>query len=69
VALKAATGDYGIVIGEHHGRLEKIILSDREYSIFALYHPASVIYNRALRDVYINDIGILKTVLEHTSKN
>ena len=31
--------------------------------LFALYHPASVIYNPSLREVYLHDLDTLKEVL------
>ena len=53
VPLKALT-DKGRVIGEAHGRfmeLEKRLL-------FPMYHPASVIYNPALKAVYRDDLAV-----------
>lgn len=47
-------------IGEYHGKL--INLSDKK--IFPLYHPASIIYNRSLYDVYLEDLKKLRKVLE-----
>lgn len=58
-ALKAATGDNKLVIGEVHGR--KILKNGR--CLFPLYHPASIIYNRGLKEVYINDVLKLKEIL------
>ncbi len=42
-----------MVIGNVHGRFQ--MLPDGQL-LFPLYHPASVIYNRALRDTYIEDV-------------
>ena len=44
-----------------HGR----VISDAQCGrpLFALYHPASVIYNPALREVYLRDLDTLKEVL------
>ena len=39
-------------IGEVHGRF----LPMERYSLYPMYHPASVIYNRSLREVYIEDV-------------
>ncbi|HHW49644.1 MAG TPA: uracil-DNA glycosylase [Clostridiaceae bacterium] len=35
-----------------------------EVSLFPLYHPASVIYNQSLKDIYYEDIQKLKKILE-----
>ena len=51
VPLRALTGRRS-VIGELHGQF--IDWNDR--TLFPMYHPASVIYNPALKDVYRQDI-------------
>ena len=63
VPLKAITGDYSISIGALHGRLEEIEVEGTKYKLFALYHPASIIYNRSLKDIYIEDIRKLSLLL------
>ena len=56
VPLRAVTGEK-ITVGEAHGRmLEKTI---EGIPVFALYHPASVIYNRSLQTVYEQDVRTL----------
>ncbi len=47
-------------IGELHGKIFKIKLGDKEYPLFPLYHPASIIYRRDLKPVYIDDLQKLK---------
>lgn len=64
VPFKSITDDYDVSMGEVHGRLNKVIISDKEYNLFPLYHPASVIYNRSLKSTYIDDIKRLKTILD-----
>lgn len=60
VPLRALTSPKS-VIGQAHGRLhEEEVLGTR---LFALYHPASVIYNPALREVYAQDLQALRAVL------
>ena len=59
-ALRAMLKDKRAVIGEYHGRLTN---AGRGRLVFALYHPASVIYNRALRDIYIEDLKKLREVV------
>ncbi len=51
VPLKALTGR-GSVIGDMHGRF----IDWQGRKLFAMYHPASVIYNPGLKAVYSNDI-------------
>ena len=51
VPLKALMGR-GAVIGEMHGRFA----SREGRRVYPMYHPASVIYNPALRTVYRDDI-------------
>ncbi|MBQ9941785.1 MAG: uracil-DNA glycosylase [Christensenellaceae bacterium] len=53
-ALRAILGE-GQVIGSCHGR--PVHLAD--YSVFPLYHPASVIYRRELTAVYEEDLRAL----------
>lgn len=64
VPLRSVTDNYNMAIGEFHGKLSTISLAERQYFIFPLYHPASVIYNRSLKDIYINDIYKLKDIIK-----
>lgn len=61
VPLKAVTGDKSAVIGDFHGR--PLPLLDGRI-LFALYHPAAVIYNRSLQAVYDEDLIKLRQFLE-----
>lgn len=59
VPLKALLGP-GAVIGEMHGTL-----LDTPYgTLFPMYHPASLIYNRSLRDVYAQDMRALSDLIK-----
>ena len=60
VPLKAVTGEKKAVIGEYHGK--PVPLADGR-TLFALYHPAAVIYNRALQATYDEDLRLLKDFL------
>lgn len=64
VPLKALTYNNFRSIGEVHG--EKLFLNvlDNNYSLVPLYHPASLIYNRKLVEVYNSDIEKLKNYIK-----
>lgn len=55
-ALQALLGR-GKVVGDSHGRFFR----RGETLVFALYHPASIIYNRSLADTYEKDLSILSS--------
>lgn len=61
VPLKAVTGEKKAVIGDYHGKPTP--LADGR-TLFALYHPAAVIYNRALQTTYDEDLLALKAFLQ-----
>ncbi|MBQ9091788.1 MAG: uracil-DNA glycosylase [Anaerotignum sp.] len=61
VPLKAVTGEKKAVIGDYHGKPTP--LADGR-TLFALYHPAAVIYNRALQATYDADLLELKAFLQ-----
>jgi len=56
--LKALLGN--VKIGDVHGKL----IEHNGRLIYPLYHPASIIYNRALYDVYIEDLKNLKKYIK-----
>lgn len=56
VPLKAVLGDEKAKIGDYHGKPVKL----EDFTLFPLYHPASIIYNRSLQEVYIEDVKELK---------
>jgi DNA polymerase len=64
VPLRAVTGDYSLNIGTLHGRPSDVEIEGMQYKLFALYHPASIIYNRSLKDIYIEDIRKLSLLLQ-----
>lgn len=56
VPLKALTNNRDVKVSEAHGR----VIETKEKTIFPLYHPAAVIYNRKLRPIYLEDLIKLK---------
>ena len=56
VPLQALTGPRR-TIGECHGQLQENV--EIGVPLFALYHPASLIYNRSLEPVYEQDVRLL----------
>jgi uracil-DNA glycosylase len=59
-ALKAVLCDKTITIGSCHGT---VIPYKNDIFLFALYHPASIIYNRSLANVYNMDLQKLYSIL------
>ena len=60
VPLRALAADDSLTVGQTHGR---VIPSRCGLPLYPLYHPASVIYNRSLGDIYIADVQRLSTLL------
>ncbi|MCD6323072.1 MAG: uracil-DNA glycosylase [Clostridiales bacterium] len=59
VPLKAITATFNITIGDVHGT----VMDVGGLSVFPLYHPASLIYNRNLEETYYKDMDKLKIIL------
>ncbi len=61
----------GSKIGELHGKQIAITIDGISYLWFPIYHPASIIYNRALKEIYEADLIKLNAVIkkEKTMKN
>ena len=66
VPLKALMGAKA-VIGDHHGKKAAVTVTHEkqsaDFALFPLYHPASIIYNRSLQQVYQADLQALKALL------
>lgn len=61
-ALKAISGNAKANIGQFHGRPMPFTIPDHKFSctLFPLYHPASIIYKRELKETYLQDLAILQ---------
>ena len=64
VPLGAVTGEK-LTIGQVHGTV--IPAGETGLPLFALYHPASLIYNRSLESVYEQDVRLLAEKLRTLS--
>lgn len=67
VPLKSLTGDSRMVIGACHAQCIPAAALAHSYMLFPLYHPASLIYNAALKTVYWQDIERLGQYLSSLS--
>lgn len=63
IPLRCVTGNNRSGIGEVHGKQLELVLDGEGYKLYPLYHPASVIYNNSLKDIYIEDIKRFKLLL------
>lgn len=60
VPLKSVLGQKNATIGAYHAQAETARALSHTFTLFPLYHPASIIYNRALAEVYNDDLLVLK---------
>ena len=65
VPLKAVMNDKKVNIGDVHGTLRDVVIEGKNYKIFPLYHPASIIYNRSLKDVYLEDMIKFSNIIKN----
>ncbi len=64
VPLRSVLRDHKASIGQIHGSINNVDVMDKEYRLYPLYHPASIIYNAALKDVYLKDIENLRGIIK-----
>lgn len=64
IPLRAVLGDEKASIGELHGIHKRVFFGGEEFTLFPLYHPASIIYRRELQKVYEEDLQKLKKFLD-----
>ncbi len=62
-ALLALAGEQPSTIGKMHGKKRDCYIAGRVIAFYPLYHPASTIYNPALRDTCKEDIMGLANLL------
>jgi len=69
IPLKTVTGDVkNMNVSSVHGSLFNLRITGKNYQVFSLYHPASIIYNKNLIQVYNNDIILLKDIIDDFKK-
>lgn len=68
VPLRAVTNDKSLTIGSVHGKLLDCKINGVDKKLYPLYHPASIIYNRSLKDIYIKDVKELTVHIETVKK-
>jgi len=64
VPRKSLSGDEAAVVGACHAQPMPAKAGAHAYTLFPLYHPASVIYNPALRATTARDLELLKQYLD-----
>lgn len=64
VPLRAVLGEKNATIGKLHAVPTAAVVNTHSFKLFPLYHPASIIYNRKLAEVYNQDLLELKQLLE-----
>ena len=67
VALRCILKDDKVTIGLLHGTAINVKFAGGEFVLFPLYHPASIIYNRSLREVYLQDLHRLRESMTNNS--
>ncbi|MEI6133070.1 MAG: uracil-DNA glycosylase [Bacillota bacterium] len=55
-ALQGLTGEFELMIGDVHGRVIEREIAGSIRKIFPLYHPASIIYDRSLKERLEEDL-------------
>jgi DNA polymerase len=63
VPLKCVLNDKKITIGACHAVPTPASALSHTFTLFPLYHPASIIYNRSLADVYQQDLLALASLI------
>jgi len=58
--LRAIMAEPRLTIGEVHGQTLTAHTEKGNFILFPLYHPASIIYNRALKETYDRDLECLR---------
>lgn len=60
VPLRSVLEQKNATIGKYHANPTSATARSHTFTLFPLYHPASIIYNQALKPVYQQDLHALK---------
>ena len=64
LALKTVFGSTGATLKKLDGRIQKLVIEDREVFVFPLYHPAYILRNDHLTPKYIKSLKKLERYLK-----
>lgn len=64
IPLRSITNEFKNNIGDNHGLISRVTINNHCLKLYPLYHPASVIYNNKLIQVYNEDIKNFKKIYE-----
>ena len=67
VALQALMGKDAVIGACHGTSMQAEVRHEgrgQQFEVFPLYHPASIIYNRSLTEVYARDLAALRALLD-----
>ena len=67
VPLRAVLGRNSTTIGEAHASVFSARAGAHDFSLFPLYHPASIIYTRSLEEVYKQDLLKLRDFIDSST--
>ncbi len=65
IALQTLANDTKLTIRKVHGVPMDVVIGDKKMPmmLFPLYHPASIIYRKELKEIYLEDLNRLKNYL------
>lgn len=66
--LRACLHNLSATIGKYHGAVTHTEILGEEYPLFALYHPASIIYNPSLTSTYAEDLENLSATIRQIQR-
>ena len=64
IALRCILKDEKASIGILHANPITVELQEASFTLFPLYHPASIIYNRELKKTYLEDLETLRDYIK-----
>lgn len=68
IALKAVCQDKNLLVGQVHGEVLTTAVKGHIYRVCPLYHPASILYNPKLKEIYAQDMERLREYVKEMQK-